>query len=98
MKKIRPLPSPSPRIATRRVAGELFAIPTAKSASEMKSIYSFNEVGALVWENLKTTRNMEDMTKLILDEYDADENQIKHDILTFLEEAKAEGLLQEASD
>ena len=52
----------------------------------MDSIYTLNDVGAFIWENLAEPASIADLKELILDGYEANTEQVLADLPIFLEE------------
>jgi len=52
----------------------------------MDSIYTLNDVGAFIWENLAEPASITDLKELILDGYEANTEQVLADLPIFLEE------------
>lgn len=42
----------SPRIVSRRIAGELVLVPLVTHGADLDAIYNLNAVGAYIWERL----------------------------------------------
>jgi hypothetical protein len=75
-------------IIERVVAGEALVIHLSSG-----DYYSLDSVGTRVWENIDGTRTVEDLVELVLDEYDADRDQVVADVLRLVEQLTDEGLL-----
>jgi len=62
---------------------------------EKEELLEFNEVGGLVlWLIQEGVEEVDEITKAVVEKFDVDYAQAKLDINNFLEEMKAEGLLQ----
>jgi hypothetical protein len=58
------------------------------------SYYSLNEVGARVWENIDGTHTAGDLAQIIQDEYNADPERIRLEVMSLLDDLASEGLIQ----
>lgn len=76
------------QIIERVVAGEALLINLANG-----DYYSLDSVGTKIWENIDGTRTVEDLANLVLDEYNADKEQVVADVLRLVEQLANEGLL-----
>ena len=52
----------------------------------MNSIYSLNEIGALLWEQMEQPASLEELSSLVKNTYDVDQQQAEEDIKTYLNE------------
>ena len=81
-------PRKHPHAASRVYEGEAFIVLPGKG--EIKIL---NEVGSRVWELIDGTRTTEDIVGLILEEYETTRESARADVMEFLEELKANGML-----
>ena len=52
------------------------------------SYINLNTTSSIIWENLETKKNLEDLKKILLEKYDVDVFTLEEDILSFLDKAK----------
>lgn len=76
----------NPDYIFRRVVDEIVLVPIHQDVADMESIYTLNELGAFVWEHLEQPAGMEDLQTLILDEYEADPQQVWVELQDFLKQ------------
>ena len=88
------LPRPSGRLAARRVGSQLVLVPTARRVEEVGAVYTLNEVAARIWELLPRCNSVDDLVEAVLAEYETDREELRADVLGFLAEGIAEGLLE----
>lgn len=69
----------------RNIAGEVVLVPTGIITQNFNGLITLNSVGAFIWEHLEVAKDKEELVKLILDEYDIDEETAKRDTEAFLE-------------
>ncbi len=79
----------SSQIISRTVDAEALIIHLTSG-----SYYSLNAVGTRVWESIDGTRTVEDIARIIQDEYDADFDVIETEVMALLADLVQEGLVQ----
>jgi len=84
----------NPDFVYRKVIEETILVPVHMDIADMDGIYTLNEIGAFVWEQLGTSLTLEHLQNLVLDEYDVSPETAKSDLKTFLGELLAIGALQ----
>lgn len=75
----------------RQVAGEWIVVPLGERVVEFNGIMTLSESGALLWRSLEKDISKEELVKVILREYEVDEEIVRNDIqefITKLEETK----------
>ena len=76
----------------RKIAGEIVLIPLQRHLENVNSIYSLNEVGALVWDALDGKRSVSELREMLFETFEVNPAQLDQDLttlLTQLEEIKA---------
>lgn len=68
----------------REVGDELILVPLSGNVSDMNHLFTMNETGKLIWENLRPEENIEYYVKLIMDYYDVDKDLAYNDVNIFL--------------
>ena len=76
--------SRSPSVVTRKTGKEYVLVPVANNIADMNSVYTLNETGAFIWEQIDGKRNIEDIIVLLTEEYDIDEETASKDVLDFV--------------
>ena len=71
--------------ASRKVGEELVLVPLKNNIANMKEIYTFNEVGAFIWENIDGRNDEASIINLITDEFSIDESTARKDFKDFIE-------------
>jgi len=72
----------------RRIEGETILVPIRDNVGDLDCIYSLNPVGALVWEHLDGSHDLDAIKKRIAAEYDVSDNDVQADLLSFIDEMK----------
>ena len=88
MMDLKSVPAHSSSIVTRKTGNESILVPVTDNIADMDSVYTLNETGAFIWEQIDGKRNLGDITKLLTDEYDIDDVSAKNDIAEFIEKMK----------
>ena len=76
--------SRSPSVVTRKTGKEYVLVPVANNIADMNSVYTLNETGAFIWEQIDGKRNIEDIIGLVTQEYDIDEDSASKDVFDFI--------------
>lgn len=84
----------SQSVVSRRVCGETLIVPVRGKVGDLASIFSFNEVGSLVWQLLEVPRNVSELVSAVEREYHADPQQAQQDVSKFLNDMLSVGLLE----
>jgi methyltransferase-like protein len=71
--------------ATRKVGTELILVPVKKSVADMNEIFTLNEVGNFIWEQIDGKNTEEDIFNAITEEFDIDSDTAKKDVIEFLD-------------
>ena len=88
----------NPSIVSRKIADEVILVPIRQKTADLKSIYSLNEVGARIWNLIDGQRRPRQIKAIILQEFQANETQIEHDLIGFLEQLEQIGAIMEANN
>jgi hypothetical protein len=73
----------------RQIEGETILVPIRGNVGDLDCIYSLNPVGALVWEHLDGSQDLDAIKNRITAEYDVCDNDVQTDLLSFISEMKA---------
>lgn len=84
----------SQSVVSRRVSGETLIVPVRGKVGDLASIYSFNEVGSLIWQLLEIPRNVSELVSAVEREYDVDPQQAQQDVSKFLNDVLSVGLVE----
>ena len=78
----------------RPLAGEWFLVPIRTSPADFRAIFSVNEVGAAIWEELDGARPLGDVLVRLLERFDATPEELAEDVFEFVEQLEAAGLVE----
>ena len=68
----------------RRIEDETILVPIKDKVGDIGNIYSLNEIGAFIWEQLDGERNLKDLKDKILDEYEVSPREAEADLNEFM--------------
>jgi hypothetical protein len=80
---------------SRKIVEETVLVPIHQNVADMNCIYTLNELGAFIWEQLDQPCTQAELQKAISEAYDADPEILRQDLIQFLDEMKGIGALQE---
>jgi len=75
----------SPSIVTRKTGNEYVLVPITNNIADMHSVYTLNETGAFIWEQINGKRNVEEIIAVLTDEYDIDQKSAEADVFAFID-------------
>jgi methyltransferase-like protein len=85
MTGLKSILSHSSSIVTRKTGNEYVLVPITNDIADMNSVYTLNETGAYIWEQIDGIRNVEEIIKLLTEEYDIDKQNAEADVFTFID-------------
>lgn len=81
--------------AKREIAGSYIVVPVGSKSNEFNGMITLNESGSFFWDCLNKNVTVDDVVKMVTDEYDVDAETARKDIVAFVEMLKANDLLDE---
>lgn len=75
-------------LITREIAGETFLIPCGKTIYDSNGLFVLTEVGAFIWKILPDVETEEEIVAAVLEEYEAERQQVENDVEEFLEKLR----------
>jgi hypothetical protein len=78
--------SQSPSVVTRKTGNEYVLVPIANNIADMNSVYTLNETGAFLWEQLDGKKSVKDLIDALISEYDVDYETAAADVFSFIDE------------
>jgi hypothetical protein len=79
----------------RKIVEEIILVPIKQNVAEMEAVFTLNEVGAFLWEQLGQPRSLSELHNAVLNEFEADPASVLEDIEAFLKEAETFGAVKE---
>jgi len=77
--------SHSPSVVTRKTGSEYVLVPIANNIADMNSVYTLNETGAFIWEQIDGKRDLNEIILKLTGEYEIDEPTAREDVLNFID-------------
>ncbi len=81
------------KVILRSVAGEYMLMPVGDTALQYNGIFIMTESARVLWEAIVSGREREELTDLLLSEYDIDRATAEADVNEFLERLSAYGII-----
>lgn len=78
----------------REVAGETLLIPAGRTALNLNGMLTLNELGAEIWRMLPEAKNEEEIISKILEEYDAQPEEVRRDVAEFFGKLRELGIIE----
>jgi hypothetical protein len=79
----------------RKIVEEIILVPIKQNVAEMEAVFTLNEVGAFLWEQLGQPRSLSELHNAVLNEFEADPAKVLEDIEDFLQAAETFGAVKE---
>jgi Coenzyme PQQ synthesis protein D (PqqD) len=81
-------------LMARNIAGETLIVPIRNSIGDLNSIYTLNEVGALIWQMIDERTRVNQIVEAVSNEYDVTTDEAAQDVIELLDSMRTEGLIQ----
>jgi hypothetical protein len=81
-------------LMARNIAGETLIVPIRNSVGDLNSIYTLNEVGALIWQMIDGRTSVEKIVAAISREYDVTADEATGDVVELLDSMTEAGLVR----
>ena len=80
-------------IVSRRIEDEVILVPIRQNVADLDSIFTLSEVAAHIWEQIDGRRTNAEILSLIVEEFDATEEEAEKDLKEFLEQLSVIGAI-----
>jgi Coenzyme PQQ synthesis protein D (PqqD) len=84
MPDLKSILSHSPSVVTRKTGNEYVLVPVTDNIADMDSVYTLNETGAFIWEQIDGKKSVEEIISVMTEEYDIDKDTATTDVLEFI--------------
>jgi hypothetical protein len=74
----------SPNIVTRKTGNEYVLVPLTGNIADMNSVFTLNETGAFIWEQIDGKKNLGVILDLVVEEFEADRERAESDLNDFI--------------
>ena len=85
MVNLKTVVSQSASIVTRKTGNEYVLVPITNNIADMNSVYTLNETGAFIWEQIDGERTLGAIIEAMTDEYDIDPLTAESDVFSFID-------------
>ena len=68
----------------RKIGNETILVPVRAGVSELDSLFTLNEVGAVVWSGVEARSSVQEIVTAVLAEFEIDRSAAEGDVLEFL--------------
>jgi hypothetical protein len=75
--------SHSPSVVTRKTGNEYVLVPIANNIADMDSVYTLNETGAFIWEQIDGIRTVGEIIDIVIRKYEIDNESARKDVFEF---------------
>ena len=73
------------RFVSRKVGNELVLVPLVSNVAQMDTLFNLNETAGFLWENLDENSSVENLTNLLLENFEVDDATAEKDVKDFLD-------------
>ena len=84
MVELKSVPSRSSTVVTRKTGSEYVLVPVTDNIADMDSVYTLNETGAFIWDQIDGKRNIKEIIDLLTNEFDIDIDSARSDVIDFV--------------
>jgi hypothetical protein len=85
MTGLKSIVSHSASIVTRKTGNEYVLVPITNNIADMNSVYTLNETGAFIWDQIDGKRTIEEIIASLTNEYDIDPASAEKDVFAFID-------------
>lgn len=72
------------QFVSREVGNELILVPLTGNIAQMNEMFTLNETGKTIWENMDQVESLEQLKQIVLDNFEIDDQTAERDIEGFL--------------
>jgi hypothetical protein len=76
--------SHSTSVVTRKTGNEYVLVPVADNIADMNSVYTINETGAFIWEQIDGEKTIGEIIDLLTKQYEIDKDTASADVFEFI--------------
>jgi len=70
---------------TRVVGDELIIVPLTGNVAQMNALFTLNETGKFIWENIHDSQTFDNLLNSLVSEFDIDSESAQKDLNAFLD-------------
>jgi hypothetical protein len=87
----------NPQVLARQIGDELILVPVGAQIVEAQSLYTLNETGRFLWEQLEVDRSRTELVEALVAAFEVDRARAEEDLAGFLTALLREGCIQTAA-
>jgi hypothetical protein len=80
--------SHSPSVVTRKTGSEYVLVPVTNNIADMNSVYTLNETGAFIWDQIDGKQTIGEIIEILISEYETDGETATKDVFDFVKNMK----------
>jgi len=88
MKDLKSILSHAPSIVTRKTGNEYVLVPVTDNIADMNSVFTLNETGAFIWEQIDGKKTVEELIVELISEYEISAEEAEKDVFEFIEDLR----------
>lgn len=77
----------------RNIAGECVLVPTGATTQEFNGLITMSDTAKFIWENIEKADSFDELVKMMLNEYEIDEETAKADAHGFINQLLKSGFV-----
>ena len=70
----------------REIAGDNLLVPVGEATQRLNGMVQLTETAAFIWNHINEAKDLEELVKMITDEYEVDEETARNDVFGFTKE------------
>lgn len=78
----------------KKIGDELVIVPVTSTVAQMNKVFSLNEIGSFIYENINESKTVDEITTLVTKEFDVNIDVAQKDIELFLKDAVAAKVIE----
>jgi methyltransferase-like protein len=86
MAELKTVFSHSPSVVTTKTGKEYVLVPVSNDIADMNSMFTLNETGAFIWEQIDGKKSVEEIINELTGEYDVEYTIALEDVIAFCDE------------
>lgn len=75
-------------LVARKIGDEYILVPIINSIAEMNKLYTLNEVGSFIWDQIDGQNNIGDIIHSVISQFEVNELIAKEDVVDFLKKTE----------
>ncbi|MBQ9499566.1 MAG: PqqD family protein [Bacteroidaceae bacterium] len=79
----------------REIAGESLLIPVGEATKELNGMARLNEVGTFIWKKIDEAENLDEIVKMVCEEYEVEEDRAKEDVYDICRDLLKRGMIMD---